>query len=103
MKNGGFCLPVPPKDPGDVPGFVALAGYDTTACSGEFWGVRAFVDDYVIDPPESQTYQDFICSLEGQQLQIEITAADLDTGRSVTSSVLVTAQLDPVVDVPLCP
>ena len=77
-----------------------LVAYDDELCSGTFWGVRAFVDD--IEPPDGSSLQDVICTLEGQQLEIAITVAEISTmeatepPRSATSSVIVTAALDPV-------
>jgi hypothetical protein len=91
-----------PPEAGDLPEFKALAFYSDATCDGQFWGVRAFVDD-VVTPPNGMTYQEFICSLENQELLLEITASDLANGRSVTSSVTVVAQLDPIVDEPVCP
>jgi hypothetical protein len=93
--------PLPPEEAGDAPEFKALAFYSDADCNGEFWGVRAFVDD-VVTPPQGMTYQQFICSLEGAELTLEITASDLENSRSVTSTVSVIAQLDPVVDAPVC-
>jgi hypothetical protein len=94
--------PASTEDPGDVPEFKALAFYSDSTCDGEFWGVRAFVDD-VITPPNGMTYQEFICSLEGQELTLEIDVADLENGRSATTTVSVIAELDPIVDAPVCP
>jgi len=77
-----------------------LVAYDDALCSGKFWGVRAFIDD--IEPPAGSSLQDVICTLEGQQLEIEITVSEIATAtatvppRSATSSVVVTAALDPV-------
>lgn len=77
-----------------------LVAYDDALCSGTFWGVRAFVDD--VTPPPGASLQDVICTLGGQQVEIEITVSEIATAeateppRSVTSSVVVTAALDPV-------
>jgi hypothetical protein len=77
-----------------------LVAYDDQICSGQFWGVRAFVDD--VAPPGGSSLQDVICTLEGQQLEIEITVSEIAQAgattppRSATSSVIVIAGLDPV-------
>lgn len=83
-----------------------LVAYDDQLCSGQFWGVRAFVDDIV--PPMGSSLQEVICTLGGQQLEIAITVSEIALDgattppRSVTSSVIVTAANDPVVDDPVC-
>jgi hypothetical protein len=96
----GTELPVPPDESGDLPEFKALANYSDQECLGEFWGVRAFIDD-VVTPPGGMSYQEFICTLEGEQLELEINIADLANDRTAVASVVVTGQLDPA-DVPLC-
>jgi hypothetical protein len=82
---------------------LALAAYDDELCSGLFWDARAFIDDSEV--PEGASPQDVICSLEGQQLEIETTVTEIlaveSPVRSVTSSVIVVAALDPI-DETLC-
>lgn len=78
------------------PSRVALVGWSDTTCTGEFYDIRAFVDD------EGINTLDYICGLETQPLEIEITVTDLiDPSRAVTETLLVEAALDPV-DVEPC-
>ncbi len=79
--------------------YIALAAYDDESCSGAFWGLRAFVDDFV--PPDGIERQQVICTRGGQQVEIEITLTEvLDPEftrepRTVTSTIVATAALDP--------
>jgi hypothetical protein len=75
------------------PEFVALASYDDATCAGEYFGVRAFLDD-VATPPGGLTYQEFICSLAGAAT-LEVTVEDIANGDSVTESIGVTLLADP--------
>jgi hypothetical protein len=80
------------------PDFIALAGYDDDRCAGEFFGVRAYIDD-VGTAPDGLTYLEFVCSLAGEAL-LEVTVEDIATGVSVTESVSVTLLSDPADDCP---
>ncbi len=73
--------------------FVALANYDAETCTGDFFGVRTFLDD-VLTPPNGGTYQEFICEMAGTAT-LEITVEDITTGASVTESVEFTLGADP--------
>lgn len=80
--------------------FIALAQYSAEGCSGQFSGVRAFVDD-VDSSTLGLDYQQFICSLEGQTLELTIAIEDVGSGTSATATQTVTAQLD-TADVGAC-
>jgi hypothetical protein len=77
------------------PQYQALAPYDAATCEGTFYAVRAFIDD-LDPPPDGMTYQEFICSLEGVELEFSVEVADLTPGaeRSGSDTVTVVAQLD---------
>jgi hypothetical protein len=76
------------------PQYLALADYDASVCEGRFWGVRAFIDEP--DPaPDGVSRQEFICSLEGVELEFSVTVTDLAAGVTAESTVTVIAQLDP--------
>ena len=73
--------------------------YDDASCSGTFWSIRAYIDDDGWALPAGVSPFDAICNLEGQRLEITITLTELDTlppARTVTSTVIATAALDPV-------
>jgi hypothetical protein len=75
---------------------VALAAYDDSQCSGAFWNVRAFVDDFVT--PDGASALDVICALEGQNVEITTTVSEipLDPGMeycSIKSSVIAVVEL----------
>ncbi len=77
---------------------IALAAYDDALCSGMFWGVRAFLDDFA--PPAGSDPQEVICALEGERVEIAITVTELpaegstSAPDSVLSTVLATVELD---------
>lgn len=75
------------------PQYIGLASYDDAACTGQFWGIRAFVDD-VVTPPLGMSYAEMICTFEGQELTLEVTVEDITTGKTATSSQSVIARLD---------
>lgn len=82
------------------PQFQALTLYDAAVCSGQFYGVRAFVDD-LEPPPDGLTYQEFICSLEGLELEFSVEVSELGADGIGSDSVTVVAALDSS-DVPVC-
>jgi len=71
------------------PTYLPLTGYDLASCTGTFAGARAFVDDHLPDVP----YDEFVCGLEGKQVEIELTVSDLNdmevTGTSTGSGTIV--------------
>jgi len=76
---------------------MALAAYDDAQCSGTFWGVNAFVDDFEV--PDGASPLDVICALEGQRVEILTTVTEVPIGTgveycSITSSVVATIELD---------
>jgi hypothetical protein len=80
---------------GQQPSRIALVGWSESSCSGEFYDIRAFVDDDGIDTLEE------VCPLAGVDLQIDLTVSDLtDPTVSVTETLQVTAALDPVDEQP---
>ena len=84
------------------PWFTALAAWDAESCSGEFWGVRAYIDDEVTGlPPGTDVLQDYICPLAGQSLRFSVVVEDLDSGVTSTDEVTVRVLLDPY-DVNAC-
>ncbi|MEN0067079.1 MAG: hypothetical protein AAGA48_33420 [Myxococcota bacterium] len=50
-------------------------------CTSTFAGVRAFLDDH---DPTPQTNLEFLCSLDGETFEVEVTATDVDSGTGVT-------------------
>ncbi len=56
------------------PTYLPLTGYDLASCTGTFAGARAYVDDYLPDV----SYDEFVCGLEGKQVEIELTVSDLN-------------------------
>jgi hypothetical protein len=75
------------------PTYLALALYDAAVCEGQFYGVRAYLDD--VDPSAlGMNFQEFICSLEGVELELSVDVSDLSTQETASSSVTVVAQLD---------
>jgi hypothetical protein len=77
--------------------------YDPAACAGQFYGFLGKILDASsgVTPPTGRTYQDMICGLEGQELELTIALTDLGTGAVATDTVTVIAALDPI-DVPYC-
>ena len=82
--------------------FIGLVGYDDTACTGSFFGVRAFLDDAFESLDTGTEPQDFICSLAGEILTLTVNLTDLTSGATATSTVDVTATLDQN-DIQVCP
>jgi len=76
----------------------ALVGWDDVGCSGEFFGVRVFVDDLA-----DTVTQDDICDLEGANLEMTLTVIALESKPAATTVVTlpVVAALDPA-DVAVC-
>ncbi len=76
----------------------ALVGWDDVGCTGEFFGVRVFVDDLA-----DTVTQDDICDLEGANLEMTLTVIALESKPAATTVVTlpVVAALDPA-DVPVC-
>ncbi|HHO54514.1 MAG TPA: hypothetical protein ENK18_27495 [Deltaproteobacteria bacterium] len=69
-----------------------LALVDTGACEGEFSGVRAFIDDPVL----TGSYEEFICTLGGEALELRVEIEDLKAPGSIASgTVRVIAANDP--------
>jgi hypothetical protein len=79
------------------PSFIALVGYDEATCEGNFYNVRGFVDT----EQGALSDQDFVCTLEGKALALDVTVADIATGRTSTAGVEVVGELDPA-DVAVC-
>lgn len=75
---------------------VELVGWTPKSCSGTFFAVRAFIDDE--DPGNMQR---FICTLEDNAMEIEVTVTDLETGETATDGYRAIAALDPA-DVSVC-
>ncbi len=77
--------------------FAALEEYVPETCVGYFWGKRAFIDDHLpgID------YQEFICSLEGEEVEMCVEIRDVETSGTSTECEVGIAVLDPA-DEPLC-
>lgn len=73
-----------------LPSLLLLADYRPGACRGDALGVRAFLDDATPAVP----YPEFICSLAGERLQIDVDVSDFSE-RSATASIEVTARTDP--------
>lgn len=61
-------------------------------CGGTFYGVFAYLDDYV---PAQGTLLETICRLRGQELEITVTVTDPVTSATATSVVQVVAERDP--------
>jgi len=65
-----------------------LTGYDASTCSGVFFGGegggRVFIDD--VDP--GGNYQQFICTLGGQELEITVTITDRLTGETASDTII---------------
>lgn len=79
--------------------FQALASYDESACTGVFYGVRAFIET---DRPTGPAGQEFVCSLAGEAVTLSVVTEDLVSLRQATAEVDVVLQLDPA-DIPNCP
>ncbi len=72
------------------PAFLALV--PSGECGGEFREVRAFIDDH--QPVEP--YEDFICTLGGEELEIEVEVVDIKaTDVTITETIRVLATSDP--------
>ncbi len=64
----------------------------TSACGGEFAGLQALLDDVQPDVP----YQDFICSLVGEMLLVQLDVTDLAApDRVAIDAVEIVAAPDP--------
>lgn len=77
--------------------YVALADYDVGACTGRFWGRRAFVDDV------QGTDQAFICELEGAVATLSVEVRDPQDERLATDEIRVVLRVDPVDAAHNCP
>ena len=83
---------------------LALMAYDDFTCTGMFWGVRTFVDDH----PSEGNPNAFVCSLGGQRVELTITVTELGTAldssdsRSVSSTVVGTADVEDSDEVNYC-
>ncbi|MEO0604014.1 MAG: hypothetical protein AAF211_21435, partial [Myxococcota bacterium] len=60
-----------------LPTLLLLADHDTSACTGDAIGVRAFLDDAEPAVP----YPEFICSLDGERVAVTVEVGDF-SGRS---------------------
>ncbi len=80
--------------------YTALASYDDLGCSGQFFGIRAFVDDF---DSGGMTNQQYICGLDGQQVEMCITIGDLSNGRTVEECIVVTTRNDELDRTSNCP
>jgi hypothetical protein len=76
----------------------ALVDWDASGCTGEFYSVRVFVDDF-----EDNVGQADICALEGASLDMTLTVTALEATPPAVATVTipVVAVLDPA-DVPVC-
>ena len=87
---------------GDQPiTFITMQRLDE--CTVFTGGMRAFVDDQKSDPKAYEDYQAFICSLDGEELEVTMTATDIKAGIELTESTTVRAVLDPVDATYNCP
>ncbi len=77
--------------------FAALEEYVEDTCTGYFWGKRAFIDDHL----PGYEYQQFICSLEGEEVEVCVDLRDVQTSGTATECIEAVAVLDPA-DEALC-
>ena len=82
------------------PSLQAIVDYDADACTGDFFGLRAFIDDF--SPQDDLPYQAFVCSLGGKQLALSVRVTDFATNRTVVEEVTLVAAHD-AVDQENCP
>ncbi|HHO49495.1 MAG TPA: hypothetical protein ENK18_01165 [Deltaproteobacteria bacterium] len=81
------------------PWYVELLPLPTDACAREFAGLQSLIDDLPL-PPEFAGYQEFICSLDGEALELSSSVVDLTTATGVDpipdaeASIQVVARLD---------
>ncbi|MEN0065264.1 MAG: hypothetical protein AAGA48_24175 [Myxococcota bacterium] len=80
-----------------VSSLVALVDYDAENCAGDVVGIRAFLDD--ADPGPDVPYADFICSLDGAEVELSVDVSDFGT-RTGTSKLVVTTRTDVGQDCP---
>jgi len=74
---------------------IALFGWDESSCTGTFFGITTYVDDI------PSTDQEFVCGLEAETLEIELTVTDLSApSKTITETLEVTMALDPVDEKP---
>ncbi|MEO0606478.1 MAG: hypothetical protein AAF211_33940, partial [Myxococcota bacterium] len=58
-----------------------------------FAGVRAFLDDH---DPSPLTDLDFLCSLDGQLFEVEVTVNDVSSGAALTDRRELVVYADPL-------
>ena len=80
-----------------IPETVALGSYDAEACEGKIVSIRAYLDDVQQPAP----YSDFICSLDGKEVELTLTVTDVVTGDSGSGSTTFILKTDPA-DATLC-
>ncbi len=80
-----------------VPQTVALAAYDDTVCEGNIIKIRALIDD--VDHPVP--YSNYICSLDGKEVELTQTVTDVVTGNIGTGTARFILRIDPA-DSELC-
>jgi len=61
-------------------------------CTGEFAGVRAFLDDH---DPSPQTALEFLCAVDGQRFTVEVQVTDVGSATRLVRSAEVTLRADP--------
>lgn len=85
-----------------TPTYTVLADYDEETCTGNFYEVRAYVDDEFADlPVGTDLLHDYVCPLAGQALTVELEVSDIDRETVLTERVTGTLLLDPY-DVSAC-
>jgi hypothetical protein len=72
------------------PAYMGLAAFDEAACTGSFWGVRAYLDDAGPDADRAG----WICSLEGEAIELSVEVRNLTTEEVVEASVDLVVTLD---------
>lgn len=70
---------------------LTLAQVPTKPCGFTFFGVRAIFDDELL-PKDAQA---FVCGLDGEDAELEVTVTDPVTGATATEGVTVTLTRDP--------
>lgn len=78
---------------GDATVALALRYFDAEACTGQFAGVYGYLN--AMQPASGSSYLDYICSLEGDTLTLEVTVTDAADGDVGVATVDVRAALDP--------
>lgn len=84
------------------PLYTVLAAYDDATCDGEFYEVRAYVDDELATlPGGTDVLLDYICPLGGQRVTLTVEVSDIDREVVLTDTIEGVIVLDPY-DVSAC-